>query len=40
MQACWNVAKYKWKVHNGKIEIISLIVDIYSQSSVIVIFYV
>ena len=20
---CWNVAKYKWKVHNGKIEIIS-----------------
>jgi hypothetical protein len=20
---CWNVATYKWKVHNGKIEIIS-----------------
>ena len=21
---CWNVATYKWKVHNGKIEIISV----------------
>ena len=21
---CWNVARYKWKIHNGKIEIISL----------------
>jgi hypothetical protein len=23
---CWNVATYEWKVHNGKIEIISLVV--------------
>ena len=22
-RCCWNVATYKWKVHNGKIEIIS-----------------
>jgi hypothetical protein len=22
-RCCWNVAIYKWKVHNGKIEIIS-----------------
>jgi hypothetical protein len=21
---CWNVATYKWKMHNGKIEFISL----------------
>jgi hypothetical protein len=20
----WNIARYKWKIHNGKIEIISL----------------
>ena len=26
MQVCWNVAIYKWKVHNGKIEIIFFIV--------------
>jgi hypothetical protein len=26
MQCCWNVATYKWKVHNGQIEIISFIV--------------
>jgi hypothetical protein len=25
-RCCWNVAAYKWKVHNGKIEIISLAV--------------
>jgi hypothetical protein len=25
-RCCWNVATYKWKVHNGKIEIISFIV--------------
>jgi hypothetical protein len=23
---CWNVATYLWKVHNGKIEIISFVV--------------
>jgi hypothetical protein len=26
MQVYWNVATYKWKVHNGKIEIISFVV--------------
>jgi hypothetical protein len=26
-RCCWNVATYKWKVHNGKIEIISFIVN-------------
>ena len=25
-RSCWNVATYKWKVHNGKIEIISIVV--------------
>jgi hypothetical protein len=25
-RCCWNVAIYKWKVHNGKIEIISFVV--------------
>ena len=25
-RCCWNVAIYKWKVHNGKIEIISSVV--------------
>jgi len=25
-RCCWNVAKYKWKAHNGKIEIISFVV--------------
>jgi hypothetical protein len=25
-RCCLNVAKYKWKVHNGKIEIISIVV--------------
>ena len=25
-RCCWNVATYKWKVHNGKIEIISFVV--------------
>jgi hypothetical protein len=24
-RCCWNVATFKWKVHNGKIEIISLV---------------
>jgi hypothetical protein len=24
---CWNVATYEWKVHNGKIEIISFVVE-------------
>jgi hypothetical protein len=28
---CWNVATYKWKVHNGKIEIISFVVTFRSQ---------
>jgi hypothetical protein len=23
---CWNVATYKWKVHTGKIEIMSFVV--------------
>jgi hypothetical protein len=27
---CWNVATYKWKVHNGNIEIISFVVKFYS----------
>jgi len=22
-RCCWNIASYKWKFHNGKIEIIS-----------------
>ena len=25
-RCCWNVATHKWKVHNGKIEIISFVV--------------
>jgi hypothetical protein len=25
-RCCWNVATYKWKVHNEKIEIISFVV--------------
>jgi len=25
-RCCWNIATYKWKVHNGKIEIISFVV--------------
>jgi hypothetical protein len=25
-RCCWNVATYKWKVHNGKIEIIPFVV--------------
>jgi thymidine kinase len=25
-RSCWNVASYKWKVHNLKIEIISFVV--------------
>jgi hypothetical protein len=25
-RCCWNVATYEWKVHNGKIEIISFVV--------------
>jgi hypothetical protein len=25
-RCCWNVATYKWKVHNGKIEIISFVI--------------
>ena len=27
-RCCWNVATYKWKVHNGKIKIISFVVKI------------
>jgi len=26
-RCCWNVARYEWKVHNGKIEIISFVVN-------------
>jgi hypothetical protein len=26
-QCCWNVATYKWKLHNGNIEIISFVVN-------------
>ena len=26
-RCCWNVAIYKWKVHNEKIEIISFVVE-------------
>ena len=25
-RCCWNVATYKWKVHNGKIEIVSFVI--------------
>jgi hypothetical protein len=25
-RCCWDVATYKWRVHNGKIEIISFVV--------------
>jgi hypothetical protein len=25
-RCCWNVVTYKWKIHNGKIEIISFVV--------------
>ena len=28
-RCCWNVATYKWKVHNGKMEIISVVVVVY-----------
>jgi hypothetical protein len=28
---CWNVATYKWRIHNGKIEIISYVVKFRSQ---------
>ena len=26
-RCCWNVATYNWKVHNGKIEIISFVIN-------------
>jgi hypothetical protein len=29
-RCCWNVATYKWKVHNGIIEIISFVVKVRS----------
>jgi hypothetical protein len=29
-RCCGNVATYKWKVHNGNIEIISFVVKLYS----------
>jgi hypothetical protein len=29
-RCCWNVATYKWKVHNGKIEIISFAVKFHT----------
>jgi hypothetical protein len=29
-RCCWNVATYEWKVHNGKIEIISFVVKLRS----------
>jgi hypothetical protein len=29
-RCCWNVATYKWKVHNGNIEIISFVVKFHS----------
>jgi hypothetical protein len=32
---CWNVAIYKWKVHNGKIEIISFVfTGVYSHRNI------
>ena len=31
IDACWNLATYKWKVHYGKIEIISFVVKCRSQ---------
>ena len=33
---CWNVATYKWKAHNGKIEIISFVVEFRSQKTLTV----
>jgi len=29
----WNVATYKWKVHNGKIEIITFVVESFLNRS-------
>jgi hypothetical protein len=29
---CWNVATYKWTVHNEKIEIISVVIKSFFQS--------
>jgi hypothetical protein len=33
-QCCWNVATYKWKLHNGNIEIISFVVKFRSSLSI------
>jgi hypothetical protein len=30
-RCCWNAAKYEWKVHNDKIEIISFVVKFRSE---------
>jgi hypothetical protein len=39
-RCCWNVATYKWKVHNGKIEIISFVVKFRSKQPLTVNFEV
>jgi hypothetical protein len=31
-RCCWNVATYQWKVHNGKIEIISFVENFEQQA--------
>ena len=37
-RCCWNVATYKCKVHNGKIEIISFVVKFSSYPALIILF--
>jgi len=37
---CWNVAKYKWRIHNGKMEIISFVLKFHFKLGLAVIFYV
>jgi len=39
-RCCWNVTTYKWKVHNGKIEIISFVVNFHSLPALTVSFEV
>ena len=29
-RCCWNVATYKWKVYNGKVEIMSFVLKFHS----------
>jgi hypothetical protein len=30
-RCCWNVATYKWKINNGKIEILFFVVEFHSR---------